>query len=151
MILAVLKTWCEEKPEQKESIFRPKSPINDQDSKENSYHLKHATELSNLSIYSSRTNQEGGEVGTTLKKADDIEEEVSPQIGPAKYNIQILEPVIAPEDTGHPSDQNIKSRASIVDLKDQFSRSKGFGHKVTFAERVTSSREIGRFGFISDK
>lgn len=144
MILKILKTWADEKTERRSTIMDAELPKKEDVSRENSYKPKQANELSNLSVFSSRTIQEMPGNENHNNHQDDNESGISPLLPLPKYNVQILEPIIAPDHTANQSDKNIKSRASIIDLQTNFSKGRAPCQKVTFAKKVSSSKEIGK-------
>lgn len=141
MILKVLKQWLDQK-ETRSVTFKGLQTVQSMsNNKENSDDIKLVSESSKLSYLSLNIVSDPDE-HIKSKSSSNLtfhNQEVSE--GLPQYNIKILEPVIDVNKESIVNQPTMKSRASIIDLKDIRQKSR-LGTKVCFSDRMGSNQEL---------
>lgn len=143
MVLKVLKNWLDQKEIRSTIVSGLQTIKSLSQYKESSEDLKSITEASKLS-YGSFKNQSHIKAvdNQKLNSTQQFEENEVAEPEP-NYNIQILEPVSITNLDAPKRNSKLKSSASIIDLKVSRIKSR-LGTRVTFADKITSNKELGR-------
>lgn len=143
MVLKVLKNWLDQKEIRSTIVSGLQTIKSLSQYKESSEDLKSITEASKLS-YGSLKNQSYIKAvdNQKLNSSQQFEENEVADPEP-NYNIQILEPVSIANLDAPKRNSKLKSSASIIDLKVSRIKSR-LGTRVTFADKITSNKELGR-------